>query len=133
MTHTGHPCAQPGDGPRGPGLRVNRRPEASTGARWGRVLKWSLAKILAYKWAYIFESVTVRPRPIVPGRHLRVRGFVPESRNSLDSSESDSAALAPLLASEGDAADRAYPSAWRSLVVTNILTSVFDNGASTGN
>ena len=54
---------------------------------------------LAYNWAYIFESVIVRPLESCLAGDLRVRRFVPESRDSLVSSESDSAALAPLLAS----------------------------------
>jgi L-serine deaminase len=53
-------------------------------------------KIWAYNWAYIFESVIVRPLESCLAGDLRVRRFVPESRDSLVSSESDSAALAPL-------------------------------------
>ena len=53
---------------------------------------------LAYNWAYIFESVIVRPFESCLAGDLRVQRFVPESRDSLVSSESDSAALAPLLA-----------------------------------
>ena len=52
---------------------------------------------LAYNWAYIFGSVIVRPLGSCLADDLRVRRFVPESRDSLVSSESDSAALAPLL------------------------------------
>ena len=52
----------------------------------------------AYNWAYIFESVIVRHLESCLAGDLRVRRFVPESRDSLVSSESDSAALAPLLA-----------------------------------
>ena len=52
----------------------------------------------AYNWAYIFESVIVRRFESCLAGDLRVRRFVPESRDSLVSSESDSAALAPLLA-----------------------------------
>jgi len=63
----------------------------------GRVLQRSLARISAYNWAYIFESVIVRPFESCLAGDLRVRRFVPESRDSLVSSESDSAALAPLL------------------------------------
>ena len=50
-------------------------------------------------WAYIFGSVIVRALTLCLARDLCIRRFVPESRNPLVSSESDSAALAPLLAS----------------------------------
>ena len=53
---------------------------------------------LAYNWAYIFGSVIVRRLESCLAGDLCVRRFVPESRDSLVSSESDSAALAPLLA-----------------------------------
>ena len=43
----------------------------------------------AYNWAYIFGSVIVHPLTSCLADDLRVRGFVPESRNSLVSSESD--------------------------------------------
>ena len=44
---------------------------------------------LAYNWAYIFESVIVRPFESCLAGDLRVQRFVPESRDSLVSSESD--------------------------------------------
>ena len=61
-------------------------------------LRGSTGNIWAYNRAYIFGSVIVRPLTSCLAGDLRVRGFVPESRDSLVSSESDSAALAPLLA-----------------------------------
>ncbi len=46
-------------------------------------------KIWAYNWAYIFESVIVRRFESCLAGDLRVRRFVPESRDSLVSSESN--------------------------------------------
>ena len=84
-------------------------PGQTRGKRRGRELQRSLASILAYNWAYIFESVIVRPLESCLAGDLRVRRFVPESRNSLVSSESHSAALAPLRATQAYSAPKYFP------------------------